>query len=243
MTSSRCIRLRRPAVLADAGGRFVPTTIPLDEIDDAWSRARERNPRLFDGPLWHVRGVSRNGHGGVTVHVVESSYRFHAVRALGVDTGIRPLGVKAIVMRGTRVLMGRRSAQVHSQAGRWEFVPGGTLPPGVEPEAQVARELAEECGWRCDATPRPIALLFDDLCHTWEIVHRASGRPEAAARRSAESGWEYDEIAELQPESISKRTLSRAAELMTALLATEPIDGGTGAGGDASSGAGAERGA
>lgn len=235
MSTPRLIRLRRPAVLALSPERFVASSIPLDEIDEAWERAKSLNPRLFDGELLHVQGVSRNGHGGVTLHVVESSYRFHAVRSIGVETGVRPLGVKGIVMRGGRVLMGRRGAGVHAEAQRWEFVPGGTLPPGVEPAGQVARELMEEAGWRCETPPTPIALLYDDHCHTWELVHRVKATPgvevaaraDAAARAQAQparrdpipsAAWEYDELEEVDPCVIADRPLTRAAELMRALL-------------------------
>ncbi len=220
MSTPRIIRLRRPAVLAVEPGRLVPAGISLDAIDEAWDLAASRNHRLFDGDLLHVRGVSRNGHGGVTIHAIESSYRFHAVRAAGLETGVRPLGVKSITTRGAKVLMGRRSAEVHAEAGRWEFVPGGTLEPGVEPEAQLARELAEECGWRCDAPPRQIALLFDDEARTWEIVHRveASPAPPGPSIGGDAPCWEYDEIAELRPEGLDLLPLSRAATLMLPLL-------------------------
>lgn len=221
-TLSRCIRLRRPAVLASSSGRFVPSTVSLEAVDEAWERARSRNPRLFDGPLWHVQGVSRNGHGGVTVHVVESSYRFHAVRAEGIETGIRPLGVKALTWRQGRVLMGRRSAQVHAAPGRWEFVPGGTLEPGRDPAAQLAVELHEEAGWTCAAPPCAIAIVFDDSARTWELVHRVDGAPGAvdamAAPPASTERWEYDAIVELAPERIRALPLTHAAALLTTLL-------------------------
>lgn len=203
-------------------GRFVPEHVSMDEVDDAWSRACERNPRLFDGPLWHVAGVSRNGHGGVSLHVIESSYRFHAVRVVDVETGVRPLGVKAITWRGGRVLLGKRSLGVHSEPGRWEFIPGGALTPGRTPSDETARELHEEAGWRCVRAPIAAALIFDDRTLTWDIVHHVDGEPmssvDAGSAAATGDAWETDELVEVAPEEIASRSLSRAAELMLPLV-------------------------
>lgn len=219
----RVIRLRRPAVVLVAPGRFVPAGIALDEVDEAWALAASRNPRLFDGALLHVQGVSRNGAGGVTIHAIESSYRFHAVRAVGIETGVRPLGVKAITRRDGRVLLGRRSPSVHAEPGAWEFVPGGTLSPGVDPAEQVARELGEECGWECATPPWQMALLFDDHCRTWEIVHGLEGRPAPSAPSGgAAPSWEYDRLDEVAPAEVARRPLTHASSLMRSLLAAAP---------------------
>lgn len=214
---SRCIRLRRPAAIVRSSGRFVPEGISLAEVEEAWALARSRNPRLFDGPLLHVPGVSRNGHGGVTVHAIESSYRFHAVRSVGVETGIRPLGVKAIAWREGRVLVGLRSASVHAEPRRWEFVPGGTLEPGRDPAEQLESELHEEAGWRSLSPPRQIALLFDDASNSWEIIHELDAEP-ADRRGGGVERWEHDELREIRPERVGALPLTRAAALMVPLL-------------------------
>ncbi|MCX5650194.1 MAG: NUDIX domain-containing protein, partial [Planctomycetota bacterium] len=161
MPAARAIRLRRPPVLVRVDGRFVPQRVALDEVDAAWATLCARNPRYFDGAVLQVLGVSRNGHGGVQIHVQESSYRFVAVAALGIDCGARPIGVKGFVRDGDRVLMGRRSRSVASYPGAWEFVPGGTLEPGEAPEAAVARELSEEAQLEAASPPVAVAVLFD----------------------------------------------------------------------------------
>jgi len=218
--SPRLIRLRRPAVIAANPGRFVPERCSIDEVDAAWSIACERNPRLFDGPLWHVAGVSRNGHGGVTIHVIESSYRFHAVRASGLETGIRPLGVKGIAWIGGRVLLGLRSPKVHAEPGAWEFIPGGTLEPGVDPAAAVERELLEEARCRSVRSPVAKALLFDDSSMTWEIVHRlvVERIPPREFATPPVASWEVSLMVDAAPNEVRNRPLTRAAELMLPLL-------------------------
>ncbi|HEY3174701.1 MAG TPA: (deoxy)nucleoside triphosphate pyrophosphohydrolase [Candidatus Polarisedimenticolia bacterium] len=50
----------------------------------------------------------------------------------------------AVVLRGGRVLLTRRSAGSHL-AGHWEF-PGGKVEPGEDPPGGLAREMREELG-------------------------------------------------------------------------------------------------
>ena len=195
MPAARAIRLRRPPVLVRVDGRFVPRSVSLEEVDAAWATLCARNPRYFDGPVLQVLGVSRNGHGGVQIHVQESSYRFVAVAALGIDCGARPIGVKGFVRDGDRVLMGRRSRSVASYPGAWEFVPGGTLEPGEAPEAAVARELSEEAQLEAASPPVAVAVLFDTTASSWEIVYRIAARLDALPKAGCEcGGWEYDEF-------------------------------------------------
>ena len=192
----RIIPLRRPPQIAVVEGRFVPTGVPLDRVDDAWESLRARIPQLHDGPMLHVLGHSRNGHGGVTVHCVESSYRFHAVARAGLDTGIRPIGVKAVCFGPDgRVLMCRRGQGTLNYPGLWEFAPGGTLEPGVAPADMVLRELREETGWVAATPPSARALLFDPVVHSWEIVFAIDVRPAAVPVET----WECDALRLVEP--------------------------------------------
>ncbi len=215
MSDARTIHLRRPPVLVEVEGRFVPRGVSLAEVDAAWESMRVKNPRLFDGPVLQVLGVHRNGHGGVQMHVQESSYRFGAVAALGLDCGARALGVKGFVQDRGRVLVGRRSLSVARDPGAWEFVPGGTLEPREAPSEAIARELREEARLEIAAPPIPVAVLFDETTGTWEIVYRLvsplAGVPEI--------GWEYDEFRILSAaEAVSLEPLSHSARLIARLL-------------------------
>lgn len=215
MSDARTIHLRRPPVLVEVEGRFVPRGVSLAEVDAAWESMRVGNPRLFDGPVLQVLGVHRNGHGGVQIHVQESSYRFGAVAALGLDCGARALGVKGFVQDCGRVLVGRRSLSVARDPGAWEFVPGGTLEPREAPSEAIARELGEEARLEIAAPPIAVAVLFDETTGTWEIVYRLvaplAGVPEI--------GWEYDEFRILSAaEAVSLEPLSHSARLIARLL-------------------------
>ena len=77
---SRVIRLRRPPAIQQVGGVFVPESGQLDEVDRRWRRMCAANSSYFDGRLWHVIGVHRNGCGGAVVHVMDCAYRFYAVQ-------------------------------------------------------------------------------------------------------------------------------------------------------------------
>lgn len=192
----RLIPLRRPPQIVEVEGRFVPTAVPLDAVDEAWERLRTRIPHLHDGPMLHVLGHSRNGHGGVTVHCIESSYRFHAVARAGLDTGLRPIGVKAVCFAPDGcVLMGRRGQGTLNYPGQWEFAPAGTLEPGVAPADMILRELREETGWSAAAPPATRALLFDPVARSWEIVFAIRVVPPAVPLES----WECEELRAVEP--------------------------------------------
>ena len=213
---ARLIPLRRPAQLSVVEGRFVPGGVPLDAVDAAWERVRAAVPRAHDGPMLHVLGTSRNGHGGVTVHCIASSYRFHAVAREGLDTGMRPIGVKALTFApGGRVLVARRSAHTLNYPGRWEFAPAGTLEPGVAPTEMILRELREETGWAHVAPPVPRALMFDPVARSWEVVFALDAVPPAVPVES----WECDAVRAVEPHAWPGELSAAAVQMMPVLEA------------------------
>jgi ADP-ribose pyrophosphatase YjhB (NUDIX family) len=74
-------------------------------------------------------------------------------------------GVGVVVLRGSKVLLGKRLAK-HGY-GTWSF-PGGKPEPGEAPLVCALRELHEETG--IDATnPRPIGLTVDGFRDSLEV--------------------------------------------------------------------------
>lgn len=159
-------------------GLFVPRGMALAEVDRRWRELCGRNPAYFDGRIWHVLGVSRNGHGGAAVHVQECSYRFYAVQNEEVDLGVRVLGVKGFTWRGDRVLLGLRAAFVSCYPEQWEFAPGGAAEVGVAAAATIAQELREETGLEPAAEPLATHVMYDATARTWELVFRIEAKAE-----------------------------------------------------------------
>jgi 8-oxo-dGTP pyrophosphatase MutT (NUDIX family) len=121
--------------------------------------------------------VHRNGHGGAVLHVIDCAYRFFAVQAAAdqnerFDLGVRPLGVKGVIERDGRFLMGRRSRHVAMYANTWEFAPSGSVDFGQQPQDVIVHELNEETGLQPAREPVAIAVLFDPILKCWEIVYR-----------------------------------------------------------------------
>jgi len=217
--SPRTILLRRPAVLSVMEGVFVPASSSpgpgdvLDEIERRWARRCAEIPALYDGRLYHVLGVHRNGHGGAVIHVMDCAYRFHAVQDKDFDLGVRPLGTKGLTIREGRVLMGQRTKSVCSYPGLWEFAPSGVVEVDSTPGCNIAAELREETGLEPVREPTPIALLYDDVLRCWEIVFRVE--PGPGGPRPAPS--EYEELCWRRPDDLPK-DLTPIARQMTTLL-------------------------
>ncbi len=63
-----------------------------------------------------------------------------------VGANLFPVSVKGVVVQRGRVLL------LHNERAEWEL-PGGKLEVGEDPPACVAREIAEETGWRVAVGP------------------------------------------------------------------------------------------
>ncbi|MBT8484731.1 MAG: NUDIX hydrolase [Phycisphaerales bacterium] len=219
--TARAIRLRRPPQVSGVGTPFVPDgdRALFDEIACRWEQRCRDNPALFDGRVCHVIGVHRNGCGGAVLHVAECAYRFFAVQDERFDLGVRPLGVKGIVERDGRLLMGRRAEFVGGYPGQWELAPAGVVEPGTDPAAVLARELREETGLEAAGEPIPVAILFDDVLRCWEIVARLDARPGGAPVTN-----EYTELRWCERDRPPAPLTPIATRILT-------LDGGGGTGG------------
>ncbi|UCD74639.1 MAG: NUDIX domain-containing protein [Phycisphaerales bacterium] len=214
---SRCIRLRRPATLSVMDEPHVPDVpaAKLAEVQWRWEALCRDNPRYFDGRVYHVLGVHRNGYGGAVIHVADCAYRYVAVQNDGFDLGVRHLGVKGITIRDGKVLLGRRAMTVASYRGLWEFAPAGVVEPPRHPAAVVAAELAEETGLKIVGEPTPIAVLYDETVRCWEIIFRLTA--ENAGSTGDRVTDEYDEIVWCEPSGLPP-DLSPIARRMIPLL-------------------------
>ena len=146
---------------------FVPDT-SLSKVDATWNLLCKQHPEYFDGDILHVLGVHRTGCGGATIQVARTSFRFHAVR----DLGIKPLGVKGICTQNDLYLCGKRGELVGAYPNIWEFAPSGMVEPNQTPENVIERELEAETGMMLTSPPTAIALFLDEPARTWEIVYQ-----------------------------------------------------------------------
>ena len=195
---------------------FVPGTGDLlDTVARRWDALRRENPHYYDGRLYHVFGVHRNGHGGAVIHVADCAYRLHAVQDEDFDLGVRPLGVKGVVERDGRFLLGRRASCVGSYRNLWEFAPAGVVEPGRTPEETVGRELREEVGLTPHGTPRAIAVLYDDVLRCWEVVLRIE--PAETSDAVPPSTAEYESITWCRLDALPEG-MTPIAERMAVLL-------------------------
>lgn len=214
---TRAIRLRRPATLSIQDGVFVPQADQrlMHEIESRWEALCDSNPSYFDGRLYHVLGVHRNGHGGATLHVIDCAYRFFAVQTDAFDLGVRGLGVKGITVRDELILMGRRSQRVAAYRNLWEFAPAGSVEPGRQPAEVIRAELQEETGLNCLHEPIPRAVLFDPVLRCWEIVFKMNaGAGDMTERTGEYSQVEWRRADDLPPE----HELSPVARQIAVLL-------------------------
>lgn len=163
-----------------------------DEIEHRWTALRQRNPSYYDGRLYHVLGVHRNGHGGAALHVIDCAYRYFAVQDDSFDLGVRALGVKGLVARGDHYLFGHRSNAVGSYGDMWEFAPSGSVEPPKSPNEIIQQELVEETGLTPAREPIHRAMMFDPVLRCWEIVLDVAverGEPQPRSHEYTELVW------------------------------------------------------
>ena len=158
----------------------------IGDAEQAWSAAAAANDRLYDGPLLHVAGVHRNGHGGATIQGMPCSYRWYAAQASGRDFGCRPLGVKGVCFCGDRVLFGRRASWTSHAPDQWELAPSGGVEPTMSPEQAVLAECSEEIGVDPTGPPRAEYVLFDPSARSWEVCLLMSFATEDLSPRTNE---------------------------------------------------------
>ncbi len=185
----RLIWLRRPPRIIVGTDAFVPAC-ETHLIDDTWRELCQRNHKLSDGPVFHVVGVHRDGHGGATIHVARTTYRMNAVRLAGIKSGFVGLGTRAVAHWNGKCLVGLRAANCASYPNQWEFAPAGSVEPDEDAAVGIERELLEECGVQAKSRAIAHAVFLDPVVATWEIAHElAMMQPP-----DAPPNWEYQKL-------------------------------------------------
>ena len=125
------------------------------------------------------------------------------------------MGVKGITRRDGLVLMGKRSRHVNAYRGLWEFAPGGVVEVDSDPATTIVSELEEETGLLAMPEPIPIAVMYDNVLHCWEIVFRIT--PALGNGEPVATPEEYDELRWCKPDALPD-DLSPIARQMVRLL-------------------------
>jgi hypothetical protein len=202
---------------AECRGVFVPVAA-ADDIDSAWQALRRREPALFDGEVLHVADVDLEAG---LIRCERGRYRHVAVRAVGVETGMRALGVSGAVLSGDRVLIARRAEVVHLYPGRWELAPSGSASPPPDAIEQfeannastvdligsLMAELHEEAGLSAEANEAtPMLFAYDAITKSYDACYAV----RFAEAGPASPGPEY--------ELLEWRTIAESIDLGAGLI-------------------------
>lgn len=147
-------------------------------VDQIWnSEKKKKGDVLFNGKILSIEAVNSQLLTGRFV-----SYKMYVAQALRKDLkdrlGICPLGVSGVVIKGNKVLIGKRSSWVTRYSGFYECAPSGSLDTNFVHEkeidflSQLKAELFEETGMVLNSSEHftPFALIQDpklpiaDLC-------------------------------------------------------------------------------
>ena len=184
--------VRRVRVEIEAG----EPPAPGEEVERAWREMLRANPRLHNGPVLSVMSI--DAATGV-IRARRDTYQRLVVQPR-VMTGVRQLSVTGVVERDGSVLLGRRGGETRMYPGMWELGPaGGVEPPGPGVRAfghgalldELRRESREEAGLEIGGEGAPLAVVFDGLAQSYDVVLRVEALSGPAR---GEAGWEYQEL-------------------------------------------------
>jgi ADP-ribose pyrophosphatase YjhB (NUDIX family) len=119
-------------------------------VYDAWVPADAPPPRVIEvggstvEAAWHPLASVLDGNVPVVAMVGEALADHAPFR-------LQRIAAYALIRRGSAVLLTRLSERAH-HTGRWTL-PGGGVDHGEPPADALAREVAEECGIKCEVGP------------------------------------------------------------------------------------------
>lgn len=155
-----------------------PDSRVLARVDEIWrDEARRRGEVLFNGAILSVASFDAE-----TVVAWTGEYRWFLAQRREPELfdmlRMRPLAVSGVLSCEGGVVFGQRTQFVEMDAGLWELVPSGGVPPpddvaGVELACQLLTELEEEVlidrRFVLDA-PKALALVEDDESHVIDVA-------------------------------------------------------------------------
>lgn len=155
-----------------------PVASVLARVDEIWrEEVHNRNNALFNGAMLSVASFD-----GETVVAWSGEYRWFLAQRREPELfdalKMRPLAVSGILSCDGGVVFGQRTRSVEMDAGLWELVPSGSVPPpkagaGVDLANHLLTELEEEVSidrhFILDA-PKAFALIEDDESHVIDIA-------------------------------------------------------------------------
>ncbi|MCW5754668.1 MAG: hypothetical protein KIT24_08200 [Phycisphaeraceae bacterium] len=208
---------------------------PDPALDSAWAQRMQANPRLFPGPILTVVDLARAGPSHITLRCRPDTYDRFAVQP-EYATGVRLLAVTGLLIderaASPRVLLARRSREVHTYPGCWELAPAGGVeppPPGASLSLdllcrQLQAEFREEFGLDDTAPPLPpaeaLAIARDQATFSDDIVLRVALCDEhITAINRAVRQWEYDDLFWLSRQDAPAWLRAHAAETIPPTLA------------------------
>lgn len=204
----------------------------LAEVESLWQEAKaERGDGLFNGGILSLDGIEDG-----CLKCSATEYKFFLAQrrkpSLFSLLKIRCLAVSGLLQCHDGLVLGQRSLATTQDAGCWEFVPSG----GIEPSAvkngtdnidfisQLRAELFEETGidWKHVVDSHPVLLVEDEKNRVVDIVVRLYC-PELSREQVLElhrnlASREYEQIAVVSAQELSKSGAYRLSELSTLLL-------------------------
>ena len=156
---------------------FTLSDYDKERVELLWSQQTRAHPYTFNGEIFNVISMDKEK---ITGEFIE--YKFYLAQRLDANLkellNIRSLAVSGIAQTVDRVLIGKRSSQVATCPGKYEFVPSGGVDPHslqsdgkINVYRQFELELFEEAAISVTEIKeiRLRNLVWDESLSTFEL--------------------------------------------------------------------------
>lgn len=154
------------------------------KIEEIWEIEKNKNPNLFNGPLFSVVEFRiEEVRKDQVLYVFETDYKSFLAEQSGVDLGLQPLGVTGAISKNyfgeEKLLFAQRSKNNSIYGGFWELVPSGGLEffesdsKEALPIRQLLIEFEEELGASRELieSSELVALSFDSNIKVYDLIY------------------------------------------------------------------------